>query len=122
MSSSNKEALKPASSGLLSAAWRELLALSGLLTDLGFKRFITPRIVRTLYLLSLLAAGLAAFTWTFSGFAEGMTRGFFTLVTGPLAFLIYALTARVALEFVVAVIRVAENTDKLVEKAKQGSA
>ena len=41
--------------------------------------------------------------------------GVFTLVTGPLAFFIYALTARVALEFVVAVIRVAENTDKLVQ-------
>ena len=101
---------------LFSAGWREISALSGLLTDLGFTSFITPKIVRTLYLLSLAAAGLAAVTWTFSGFGVGVTQGLFTLVTGPLAFFIYALTARVALEFVVAVIRVAENTDKLVQQ------
>jgi len=113
----DKPPLPSADRSLFSAGWREVLALSGLLTDLGFKRFITPKIVRTLYLLSLVAAGLAAVTWTFSGFTDGVSRGLFTLVTGPLAFFIYALTARVALEFVVAVIRVAENTDKLVQQS-----
>ena len=89
----------------------------GLLTDFGFKKFVTPRIVRTLYTLSLLAAAAAAFSWMSSGFKEGFTRGLFTLVTGPLAFFLYALSARVGLEFVMAVIRIAENTDKLADKS-----
>jgi hypothetical protein len=113
----DKPPVPSASPSFFSAGWGEVLALSGLLTDLGFKRFITPKIVRTLYLLSLVAALLAAVTWTFSGFTAGVSQGVFTLVTGPLAFFIYTLTARVALEFVVAVIRVAENTDKLVQQS-----
>jgi len=104
------------SSSLLAIGWREVGGMFSLLTDLGFKRFVTPRLVRTIYLLSLAAAGIGAFAWVREGFAESFTRGLFTLVTGPLAFFLYALVARVCLEFVLAVIRIAENTDKLVER------
>lgn len=104
------------SSSLLAVGWREVGGMFSLLTDLGFRRFVTPRLVRTIYLLSLAAAGIGAFTWMRGGFAESFTRGLFTLVTGPLAFFLYALVARVCLEFMLAVIRIAENTDKLVER------
>jgi hypothetical protein len=87
-----------------------------LLTDFGFKRFVTPRLVRTIYLLSLAAAGIGAFAWLRAGFSESLLRGLFTLVTAPLSFLLYALVARVSLEFVLAVIRIAENTDQLVKR------
>lgn len=103
-------------SSLLALGWREVGGMVSLLTDLGFRRFVTPRLVRTIYLLSLVAAGIGAFTWVRGGFAESFSRGLFTLVTGPLAFLLYALVARVGLEFVLAVIRIAENTDKMVER------
>ncbi len=106
-----------ANPGFLTVAWREVTGLFGLLSDFGFHRFITPRIVRTVYFLSLLAAAMGAFSWTFSGFEVGFYRGVFTLVTGPLAFFIYALAARVGLEFVVAVIRIAEATEKLAKQS-----
>ncbi len=108
--------LEDRSSSLLAVGWREVGGMMSLLTDFGFKRFITPRLVRTIYLLSLAAAGIGAYAWVREGFAEGFTRGLFTLVTGPLAFFLYALVARVGLEFVLAVIRIAENTDKLVQR------
>lgn len=104
------------SSSLLAIGWREVGGMFSLLTDLGFRRFVTPRLVRTIYLLSLAAAGLGAFAWVREGFLTSFSRGLFTLVTGPLAFFLYALVARVSLEFVLAVIRIAENTDKLVER------
>lgn len=104
------------SASLLALGWREVSGMVSLLTDLGFRRFVTPRLVRTIYLLSLAAAAIGALAWVRGGFAEGFSRGFFTLITGPLAFLLYALVARVGLEFVLAVIRIAENTDKLVER------
>lgn len=90
-----------------------------ILTDLSFRQFVTPRLVRTLYLMSLIGAGLASVAWMFSGFKEGLMRGLFTLVTGPVAFLFYILTARVGLEFMLAVFRIADNTEKLREKSER---
>lgn len=101
---------------LLSRAWREVRLIFVILTDLSFKRFVTPRLVRLLYFISLIAAGLSALAWMVSGFKTGVFYGLFTVVTGPLAFFIYMLAARVGLEFMLAVFRIAENTDKLCEK------
>ena len=113
------EPLPPPDRGFLSAAWREVGAMVGILSDLSFQRFVTPRIVRTLYLMSLIGAGLASVAWMFSGFKEGVLRGLFTLITGPVAFFVYILTARVGLEFMLAVFRIAENTEKLREKSER---
>jgi hypothetical protein len=84
-----------------------------MLFDFSFKRFLTPRLVRILYSLSLLAALLSALAWMASGFRDGVMQGLFTLVTGPIAFLLYVLTARVAMELVLAIFRIAEHIEKL---------
>lgn len=113
------KSLPPPERSLLSLAWREVAALFSILTDLSFKRFVTPLIARTLYSLSLLGAGLASVAWVCRGFAEGVMRGLFTLATVPVAFFLYILTARVVLEFMLAVFRIAENTEKLREKSER---
>ena len=97
--------------GWLDTVASEARALLDSLFDLSFRRFVTPRIVRVLYSLSLLAALLSALAWMFSGFGAGFLHGLFTLVTGPLAFLFYALCARVAVELVLAIFRIAEQLD-----------
>jgi len=90
----------------------ELRALMDLVLDFSFKRFVTPRLIRVLYVLSLLAATLAALTWMGSGFAHSMLYGFFTLVTGPLAFVLYVLTARVMMEIILAIFQIAEQAQR----------
>jgi hypothetical protein len=102
---------------VLSLVWRELGGLTRVLTDLSFREFVTPKIIRTVYLISLIGAGLASLTWMFSGFKEGVMNGLFTFVTGPVAFFFYLLTARVGLEVMLAIFRIAENTEKLREKS-----
>lgn len=87
-----------------------------ILSDLSFKRFVTPRLVRLIYLISLIAAALSALAWMASGFKVSVFYGLFTVATGPVAFFVYMLTARVVLEFMLAVFRIAENTDKLRER------
>ena len=99
--------------GWLQSFWSEGGALLALLFDFSFKRYLTPRLIRILYSLSLLAAVLSALAWMASGFQEGVMRGLFTLVTGPVAFVIYVLTARVVMELVLAVFRIAEHIEKL---------
>lgn len=96
----------------LASAWSMVKAMFDLVLDFSFKRFVTPKLVRVIYALSLVAALLSEVTWMFSGFKEGTTRGLFTLVTGPVAFFVYVLCARVATELVLAVITIAEEIKK----------
>jgi Domain of unknown function (DUF4282) len=87
-----------------------LRALMDLLLDFSFKRFVTPHLIRLLYALSLGAALLAALGWMFKGFTEGSVfYGLFTFVTGPVAFLLYMISARVAMEVILAIIEIAER-------------
>ncbi len=94
-----------------SALWREARALFALLLDLSFKQMLTPRLIRLLYVLSLLAAVLSALAWMASGFREGLLHGLFTLVTGPVAFVLYLLAARVVMEVLLTLFRIAERLD-----------
>ncbi len=83
-------------------------ALMDLLLDFSFKRYVTPHLIRLLYALSLGAAVLASLTWMFSG-EGGVFSSLFRLVTGPLAFLLYMISARVTMEVVLAIIEIAER-------------
>ena len=98
--------------GWMEATWSELRGLMAVVLDLSFKQVVTPRIVRVFYTLSLLAALLSALAWMLSGFREGFLMGIFTLVTGPLAFLFYVLCARVAVELILAVFRIADQLER----------
>jgi hypothetical protein len=89
--------------------WSEMRAVIDLVLDFSFQHFVTPRLIRVLYVLSLLAATLATVTWMFSGFANSILHGVFTFVTGPVAFLIYILCARVAMEVILAIFQIAEK-------------
>lgn len=101
---------------LLSNAWTLTRAVMDLVMDFSFQKFVTPKLVRVIYALSLVAALLSGLTWMFSGFANGITHGLFTLVTGPVAFFVYVLCARVAMELILAVFAIAEGIKKLEEK------
>lgn len=92
--------------------WSEIRTVMDLLLDFSFKRFVTPHLIRILYALSLLAATLAAVGWMFSGFRIGWFYGLFTLVTGPVAFVLYVLSARVLMEVVLAIFQIAEKVRK----------
>ena len=100
----------------LARTWSQVRAMMTVLTDLSFKHFVTPRLIRLIYFVSLVAAVLAALAWMVSGFSTSIMYGCVTFVTGPLAFFLYMLTARVVLEFMLAVFRIAENTEKLRDK------
>jgi hypothetical protein len=96
--------------------WTELRAVLDLVLDFSFKRFITPRLIRWLYGLSLLAAVLAAVAWMAGGFNVSWYYGLFTVVTGPIAFLLYVLVARVAMEIILAIFQIAEHAQRSASK------
>lgn len=92
---------EPPSSSALSSLWQQIRAVLDLVLDLSFKRFVTPHLVRMLYVLSLLAALMYAVKWMFSGF-----WGF---IMAPVALLFYLIIARVTVELILAIFRIAEH-------------
>lgn len=89
------------STSVLSGLWQQIRAVLDLVLDLSFKRFVTPRLVRMLYVLSMLAALIYALQLMFSGF-----WGF---IMAPVGFLLYLIVARVLVELILAIFRIAEK-------------
>jgi len=100
---------EPTPSSVLSSLWLQIRAVLDLVLDLSFQRFVTPRLVRMLYVLSLLAAAFYAFSYMFSGFKNGTFTGLFQMATAPLAFLLYLIVARVTVELILAIFRIADH-------------
>lgn len=100
---------------VLTALWLQIRAVLDLVLDLSFKRFVTPRLLRMLYVLSLLAALFYAVSYMFSGFEKGTFAGLFQMITAPIAFLLYLIVARVTVELILAIFRIAEKIAPLDE-------
>lgn len=92
---------EPPPSSALDSLWQQIRAVLDLVLDLSFKRFVTPRLVRMLYVLSLLAAFFYAVSWMF--------RGFWGFIMAPVALLFYLIVARVTVELILAIFRIAER-------------
>lgn len=93
------------------------------LYDLSFHTFITPKIIQIIYVIWLIGIALWALTFLIAGFA--MQRSFYGeqspnvltilvhVVGAAVIFIVGSISARMTLEFVIAVFRIAENTDSL---------
>ncbi|MGH8454483.1 MAG: DUF4282 domain-containing protein [Nevskiales bacterium] len=82
--------------------------------DLQFRRLMTPRMLPTLFIFAIIASALAAVGYVLQGFALSTNSGLIRLfLTGPLAFLVLVVLARVALEFCLAIFRIAVHVNKM---------
>ncbi len=88
----------------------------GSLFDFSFSEFITPRIIKLLFVLAIIVSGIAALVMFFAGIATGGAGAFLAIIGAPLLFLLYVIMARVWLEVIMVMFRIADNTDKLAER------
>jgi uncharacterized integral membrane protein len=89
----------------------------GALFDFRFTSFVTPKVIKVLYLLIVIGTVASALVFTFIAFKASLTFGFLTLVFGdPLFILIVLAIYRVILEFFVVTFRVAEDVRALRER------
>ena len=87
----------------------------GSLFDISFSSFITTKIIKVLYVLSLIVIGLFALGLVVSAFADSVALGIFVLViAAPLGALLYAIYTRVVLEVLIAIFRIMESNFELV--------
>lgn len=88
------------------------------LFDFTFKEFITLQIVKYLYIIGLVFAGISALGFAGAGISDlryDVIAGLVKVVLSPFAFVLTAILIRLVLEALVATFRIAENTTKIVE-------
>jgi hypothetical protein len=89
----------------------------GALFDFGFTSFVTPKVIKVLYMLIVIGTVVSALVFTIVVFKASVMFGFLTLVFGdPLFILIVLAIYRIILEFFVVTFRVAEDIRALRER------
>jgi hypothetical protein len=89
----------------------------GSLFDLSFSEFVTTRIIKLLFVLAIIGSGIGTLVLIIGTFAShSVAFGILSLVLSPLIFFIYVIVARVYLEIIIVIFRIAENTSRLVKQ------
>lgn len=87
----------------------------GALFDLSFSEFITTRLIKILYVLLLVVIGIAYLVAIIGGFADSFLQGLLVIIIGAFVAVIYVIMARVWMELIIVLFRIAENTTELVK-------
>lgn len=77
--------------------------------DFSFTSFVTPSIVRVLYILITIVLILAYLGFVIGTFATSGALGILVLIFGAVVFFVYLALARVVLEFYMAIFRMADD-------------
>jgi hypothetical protein len=89
----------------------------GALFDFGFTSFVTPKVIKVLYMLIVIGTVVSALVFTIVVFKASVMFGFLMLVFGDPLFILIALAIyRVILEFFVVTFRAAEDIRALRER------
>jgi len=94
------------------------------LFDVSFSSLVTTRVIKVLYILSMVLIGLSALAFVGVAFANSVGAGLFTLVIiAPFISLLYLVYVRVLLEIVIAILRIMETNVELValQRAQPGA-
>lgn len=85
------------------------------LFDFSFSRFITTKIIGLVYAIALFFIGCIVLVIVGNSFRNGFFAGIGFLIVAPLIALIYIMLVRIGLESLVAGIKTAENTSRIVK-------
>jgi hypothetical protein len=86
------------------------------LFDMSFSSLVTTKVIKVLYVISLVVIGLVALFFVIGAFASSAAAGVVVLlIAAPLFALFYIVYTRVILEFIIVVFRIAEYSRELVE-------
>ncbi len=83
------------------------------LADFSFQELITPRIIKLLYVILLLAGGVSLVALVIQGMQQSAAQGLLALVFGAVGLFVWVLYIRMMLEVVMVLLRIAANTDRM---------
>jgi hypothetical protein len=89
------------------------------LFDISFTRLVTTKVIKFIYILSLIVIALGALVLIISAFTRSVVAGVLVLgIVAPLISLIYLTYVRLLLEIVIAIFRIMETNVELVALAR----
>ncbi|ROS73657.1 DUF4282 domain-containing protein [Cellulomonas sp. PhB143] len=86
--------------------------LMGSLFDFSFTNYVTPKVVRIVYVIGMVLIALGWLIALISAFAHEWWAGLLVLIIGPIFALLYLILFRILLEFYVAIVQTAETIQK----------
>ena len=90
------------------------------LFDLSFQEFITTKIIKVLYVIAIIGSAIGALAILVGAFAS---RSFFGIVGGlisaSIGFCLFVILARVWMEVLIVLFRIAKNTGKIASRGEQ---
>jgi len=87
------------------------------LFDFSFTSFVTPKIVRFVYVLAAVWAVVLYVIVVISSFTQSVSSGLIALVFGPLVAIIWLAIVRIGLEFAISIVRMSEDVHKRLPQA-----
>lgn len=81
----------------------------GALFDFSFEHFVTPMIVKVVYILAIVGLGIAWLVFLATSFSQSAGAGVAVLILGPIAIVLYLCLIRMTLEFYLAVTRMSQD-------------
>ena len=96
------------------AVYLKKVVLLRTLFDFSFNQFVSPKILKFLYGLTMLFAALAALFLAIAGFKDSIGFGIFAIFIGaPLIFLLMVIYSRVFLEMVFQIFRISDHLTEI---------
>lgn len=80
------------------------------LTDISFRKFVTPKLMKYIYVLGILASGAQALIW--------LRMGMIGYIFAPLSFLLSVVMIRMVLEMALALFQVAKYTGEMARRGR----
>ncbi len=91
------------------------------LFDFSFTRFVTLSIVKLIFAIAIVLCGLSTLGMIAGAFQSSAAAGVLMILLAPIVFLVEVIMARVWLEIVIVVFRIAEDTHKIAQKHAEES-
>ena len=86
--------------------------------DFSFTEFISIELIRVLYIFAFIVAGLSMVGTVLSGFSNGFWWGLGSIIMAPVVFFAIVFLARISLETMIVLFRIAENTKETADNTK----
>lgn len=91
------------------------------LFDFSFESFITPSIIKVLFIIYIVVVGLGALAMAVAAFTQSTVLGILTLlILAPIGAFLYILLGRVSLELIIILFRIHDNTEQMALAARRG--
>jgi hypothetical protein len=88
----------------------------GALFDFSFTEFVTTRIIKVLFAIAIIGSAIVAIVYIAASFSSSTGLGILVLLLSPVIFIVYVILARVWLEVIIVLFRIAEHVSEIAKK------